>query len=188
MLPRRACPPGRAERYLLCPAVSAYCPIRPPWRLSGLPWGLFSSNGKGNVTAREHPGARWLHFQARPGGQPAALRPCHPMQGMIRRRFAAFSPWPGRRKGRRRSPCRKAGWITQPAALPQSRKPMLPLPAAPDTTEKNGPAPLYGGAGRAKAGRNLAARGTAFRPHRGFCPQSLWPSEKVALLCTQHSV
>ena len=43
------------------------------------------------------------------------------MQGMIRRRFAAFSPWPGRRKGRRRSPCRKAGWITQPAALPQSR-------------------------------------------------------------------
>ncbi|PWL89919.1 MAG: hypothetical protein DBY17_00010 [Oscillospiraceae bacterium] len=67
-------------------------------------------------------------------------------------------------------------------------KPMLPLPAAPDTTEKNGPAPLYGGAGRDKAGRNLAARGTAFRPHRGFCPQSLWPSEKVALLCTQHSV
>lgn len=191
MLPRRACPPGRgrAEGYLLCPAVSAHCTIKPPWRPSGLPWGLFSSNGKGNAAARKHPGTRWLHFQARPGGQPAVLLPCHPMQGMIRRRFAAFKPWPGRRQGRRRSPLPEGrARITSQRRCHKAESRCCLCLLRPISRKKTALRRCMAAIGVPKQEGLLQPAARPSGRAEASASQSLRPSEKAARLCTQRPV
>ena len=167
----RARPAGR--RYLLCPAVSAYCSNQAPMAAIRPAMGAFLAAMEKECHRQRAPRRALAAFSssARWASRLCGLViPCRDDKAAL----CGFQPMAGPPEGKTaQPPAGRAGWITQPAALPQSRKADVALCLLrPIPRKKTAPAPLYGGAGRAKAGRNLAARGTAFRPHRGSAPKA----------------